>query len=131
MVKRQNFSRKREAILQAICSTTSHPTAEWVYQKLKPDYPDLSLGTVYRNIARFKEEGAVISVGIVAGQERLDGTVVPHNHFVCEACGAVIDLAESILPDSIDRDVAKNYGVEVQSHNLTFYGKCSDCIVRH
>ena len=56
MEKRQNYSRKREAILSAICSTDIHPTADWIYQKLKPIYPDLSLGTVYRNIARFKED---------------------------------------------------------------------------
>lgn len=71
MEKRQNYSRKREAILSAICSTDIHPTADWIYQKLKPIYPDLSLGTVYRNIARFKEDGLIISVGVVEGQERL------------------------------------------------------------
>ena len=52
MEKRQNFSRKREAILMTIRNATIHPTAEWVYQQLKPQYPDLSLGTVYRNIAQ-------------------------------------------------------------------------------
>ena len=89
MEKRQNYSRKREAILSAICSTDIHPTADWIYQKLKPIYPDLSLGTVYRNIARFKEDGLIISVGVVEGQERLDGTTAPHAHFICSKCGCV------------------------------------------
>ena len=130
-MKRQNFSRKREAILQAICSTDTHPTAEWVYQKLKPEYPDLSLGTVYRNISKFKEEGLVMSVGVVNGQERLDGNVVPHTHFVCTNCGAVLDLKTDCLPQDIDAEVAKEFGVEVEVHELVFRGKCPKCIVRH
>lgn len=129
--KRQNFSRKREAILQAICNTKIHPTAEWVYQKLKPDYPDLSLGTVYRNITRFKEEGLVVSVGVVNGQERLDGTVTPHTHFVCQVCGSVLDLEESFLPKDVNEKVEKAYGVNVASRDLVFHGTCKDCITKH
>ena len=50
----QKKSRKRDAILACVCSTDTHPTAEWVYTQLKPDIPDLSLGTVYRNLAMFR-----------------------------------------------------------------------------
>ncbi|MGE4277314.1 MAG: transcriptional repressor, partial [Lawsonibacter sp.] len=55
-------SKKREAILSAIRSTKSHPSAEWVYQTLKPTHPDLSLGTVYRNLLFFQEHGDIQSV---------------------------------------------------------------------
>ena len=61
MAKR-NFSSKRNAIYNAVCGTDTHPSARWVYDKLKPEIPDLSLGTVYRNIALFKDEGTVRSV---------------------------------------------------------------------
>lgn len=128
MQKRQNFSRKRKAILDAISGTTIHPTAEWVYQALKPEYPDLSLGTVYRNITRFKEDGLIISVGIINGQERFDATVEPHDHFVCEECGAVLDLKDSVLPDSADQQVERRYGVQVASHSLVFRGICPKCM---
>ena len=56
-------SPKREAILQCLRSTTCHPSAEWVYSQLKPRIPDLSLATVYRNLARFRAEGAVQVIG--------------------------------------------------------------------
>ena len=56
MERRQNYSRKREAILNTVRGTTLHPSAEWVYHELKPSYPDLSLGTVYRNLAQTKWE---------------------------------------------------------------------------
>jgi len=131
MEKRQNFSRKRLAILQAIQGTTSHPTAEWVYQTLKPDYPDLSLGTVYRNISQFKDEGLIITVGVVNGQERYDGNVQPHTHFVCTQCGTVIDIDESFLGEAENAQIAQKYGIAVDSHELVFYGKCSKCLDRH
>ena len=79
-------SRKRDAILACVRATTCHPSAEWVYQRLKPTIPDLSLGTVYRNLSMFKDEGLVISVGTVGGLERFDGNTKPHTHFVCARC---------------------------------------------
>lgn len=119
-------SRKRDAILSAICGTTSHPTAEWVYSQLKPEIPDLSLGTVYRNIALFREEGSVISVCTVDGQERYDGNTEEHAHFICESCGAVIDIACGA--DMVDRDTIMNgYGAEVSRSVLLIYGRCKNC----
>ena len=77
MATAKKFSRKREAILTCLHGTTCHPTAEWVYQQLKPQFPDLSLGTVYRNLAAFKAEGVIDSVGVVNGLERYDGNTIP------------------------------------------------------
>ncbi len=71
-------SPKREAILECLRSTTCHPSAEWVYAQLKPRIPDLSLATVYRNLARFRAEGAVQVIGCVDGEDRYDGDPVPH-----------------------------------------------------
>ena len=62
-------SKKRQVILEALAATTAHPTAQELYQQLKPDYPDLSLGTVYRNLSLFSEQGDVMSVGVFRGQE--------------------------------------------------------------
>ena len=53
----EKFSRKREALYNALRATTVHPTAEWLYAALRPEYPDLSLGTVYRNLKKFCAEG--------------------------------------------------------------------------
>ena len=70
-------SPKRDAILQCLRSTTCHPSAEWVYSQLKPRIPDLSLATVYRNLARFRAEGAVQVIGCVDGEDRYDGDTAP------------------------------------------------------
>ena len=77
MEKRENFSRKRMAILEALQGTTVHPTADWVFSQLKPKYPDLSLGTVYRNLKKFCETGKAASVGVINGQEHFDGNTAP------------------------------------------------------
>ena len=130
MEKKQNYSRNREAILKAIQGTTCHPTAEWVYQKLKPEYPDLSLGTVYRNIAQFKNDGTIISVGTVNGQERYDGNIQPHTHFVCSCCGAVIDIPGNFISLDANVEIAERYHLRIDSSEVLFHGICSNCLQR-
>ncbi|HEX3018140.1 MAG TPA: transcriptional repressor [Caproicibacter sp.] len=126
--KKRNFSRKREAILKAVRSTTCHPTAEWVYQTLKPDYPDLSLGTVYRNLAQFKEDGTIISVGTVDGQERYDGNVKPHTHFVCSGCGSVLDIPGDFISEEQVEKVAARMNLQVDSSDVLLHGICDKCL---
>lgn len=131
MEKRKNFSRKREAILSALRGATCHPTAEWVYQQLKPVFPDLSLGTVYRNLSQFKNDGMIFSVGVVNGQERFDGNTTPHTHFICSGCGAVIDIEGDFLDASAEASVSRRYQFQVTSSELVFRGLCSHCQKSH
>jgi len=123
----RNHSKKREAILAKIRSTKSHPTAEWVYRELKEDFPDLSLATVYRNIGLFREEGDVVCVGTVAGQERFDGNPIPHGHFVCRVCRVVIDIEG---PDAQPKALAslKDMGLHADRIELIAYGSCNTCL---
>lgn len=121
------YSKKREAILEAICSTHIHPSADWIYQRLKPAHPDLSLGTVYRNLNFFREQGTIQCVAVVNGQERFDADVCPHNHFICDHCGAVIDLHQIPVDAGLDRQVSEKYGLQVHHHDLVFHGTCTGC----
>ena len=130
-MRTQNYSRKRQAIYELLLSTDSHPTAEWIYNSLKPKYPDLSLGTVYRNLKLLEGNGVVKSVAVVDGCERYDARMSPHSHFVCKKCARVIDIffTES-MPDPIPDMVKRTYieGVkDVDSYNLIFYGECDKC----
>ena len=77
-VQMERYSKKREAILDCLRSTDSHPTAEWIYAQLKGEYPDLSLATVYRNLAQLKSSGIIRSVGVVAGLPRF--ALAPQAH---------------------------------------------------
>lgn len=128
MPRTTRYSKKREAILAAIRSTDCHPSAEWVYRALKPSHPDLSMGTVYRNLTFFRETGDIQSVGVIQGQERFDGITAPHSHFICTRCGAVMDLLQVDLDSDMDRGVGEQYGFAVDRHELTFYGTCPKCM---
>ncbi len=115
--------RKRDAILTCLRQTRQHPSADWIYSQLKPQIPDLSLGTVYRNLALFKEQGLVRSLGTVNGVERFDGFPQPHVHFVCTCCGSVQDLEDIPLPTLQAEPVGR-----VEGCQLTFTGTCRDCL---
>lgn len=127
MERTVRYSKKREAILNVIRGTSCHPSAEWVYQQLKPRHPDLSLGTVYRNLAFFQEHGLVQSVGVVLGQERFDAIVAPHSHFICNCCGSVLDLPDIYPESGLEQTVSTQYGFAVERCELTFYGLCPSC----
>jgi len=127
MKQRKNFRHKRQAILDAICSTDAHPDAEWVYKRLKPEYPKLSLGTVYRNIAEFKEDGTIASVAVVGGIERIDGVTHPHPHFICSSCNAVIDVDVQADSEMLRKEISRKYGFECDRLEFLFSGKCKKC----
>ena len=119
--------RKRNAILACLQGTTSHPSAEMVYEMLQKEHPDISLATVYRNLARFKSQGLVSSVATVRGVERFDAMTHPHVHFICCGCDAVIDLPRMEIPESLSLEAESISGCHVQDCHLTFTGLCEKC----
>ena len=122
-------SRKRAAILDCLRQTTTHPTAEWIYHQLKPDLPDLSLGTVYRNLALFRQEGLVQMVDVVDGLARYDYDTTQHSHFICDCCGAVIDLAaDSSAVDTAQ--IQQQIGGQVTGCKVIYTGVCNACMTR-
>ena len=119
--------KKRNAILACLQGTTSHPSAEMVYEMLQKEHPDISLATVYRNLARFKSQGLVCSVATVRGVERFDAMTHPHVHFICSSCDAVIDLPQMEIPESLSAEAEASSGCRVQNCRLTFTGLCGKC----
>ncbi len=124
-MKGHNYSSKREAIFKTIASTKSHPCAAWVYEQLKDEIPNLSLGTVYRNISLFKEQGKIITVANVNGEERIDADTSDHAHFVCECCNGVFDL-DSSEQSPTEKELSQK-GFVIKRKNVVFHGICSEC----
>ena len=120
--------RKRDAILTCLRQTKVHPSADWVYNQLKPQIPDLSLGTVYRNLALFKEQGLINRLGTVNGVERFDGDTHSHVHFVCTGCGTVQDLEGMPNLPSLRASAEHDLGSQIQGCQITFTGLCRECI---
>ena len=118
MPTRKN-SKKRQVILEALAATTAHPTAQELYQQLKPDYPDLSL---------FAEEGDAMSVGVFRGQERFDARTNPHAHLLCVQCGRVIDVPLPGEPEAQLCALAQGVtDAQVLGCSITFTGLCKTC----
>lgn len=123
----KRYSRKREAILEAIRSCPSHPTAEWIYKELKPRFPDLSLATVYRNLNEFVSSGEIASIGVIDSKERYDKTTTPHSHFICSQCGAIYDVFTDEEPDF--NTFVKDFELGSVTHcELTLRGICRKCL---
>ena len=128
MEPRTKHFKKREAILECLRSTGSHPTAEWVHAQLRETYPDISLGTVYRNLALFKEQGLIVSLGTVGGVERFDANTQPHVHFICNGCHRVDDLPEMEIPESLCSAADRCSGGHAEVCHMSFTGTCRECL---
>ena len=115
MERTTKHSRKRDAILSCVRSTEIHPSAEWVYENVRHQMPDISLATVYRNLALFKDQGLIVSLGTVKGVERFDGNIQPHVHFICTECGAILDLPEISVPEELNSAVSRSSGGRVDN----------------
>ena len=122
----QRRSVKRDAILAAMQATKAHPSAQQLYDTLRKDWPQLSLGTVYRDVAQLKNAGYIRTVCTVNGQERYDANVEDHIHFVCEKCSGVIDLPGDVLTPELSKSL-EEFGLKTFSADLTLRGVCSNC----
>ena len=127
MAQNQKHFKKRDAILDYLRQSKAHPSAETIFTDLKPQIPDLAMGTVYRNLTLFKQQGLVSSVATVRGVERFDGNTAPHVHFICTDCDAVIDLHDMDVPESLSATAAACCGGQVSGCQLSFTGLCQNC----
>lgn len=86
------YSRQRESIKEFLMTRTDHPTADTVYHQLRKIYPNISLGTVYRNLALLADIGEIQKICTGDGADRFDGQIKPHYHVICTRCHQVMDL---------------------------------------
>jgi len=120
------YSRQREVIKDFLKTRKDHPTADMVYMNVREQYPNISLGTVYRNLTLLADIGEIRRLRVGDGVDHFDADVSPHYHFVCTECGSVIDLEM----DSIDNivDIAgMNFDGRITGHVTYFYGICGNC----
>lgn len=126
----RRITKQKRVILDVLQNTNTHPTADWIYQEARQVLPDISLGTVYRNLNLLKELGKIQELNYGSGQSRYDGNPSNHYHFVCEKCKKVLDL-DLPLVDDLDKQLWKDYGLKVFRHRLEFYGLCQACQEEH
>ena len=111
------YSRQRESIKEFLMTRKDHPTADVVYENMKKIYPNISLGTVYRNLSLLSEIGA----------DHFDGCVEPHCHFMCTTCGDVLDLETEGMDDLIEK-AGRNFSGKITACDIRFFGTCPKCM---
>lgn len=121
------YSRQRECILKNLQSRRDHPTADMVYESVQVEEPNISLGTVYRNLSFLAENGQILKISTGIGPDHFDGFTEAHNHFVCRKCGRVLDL-DYVADEKIIADASKSFNGEIKGYDLQFYGTCEDCL---
>ena len=123
----RKYSRQRELIKEFLLTRKDHPTADIVYSNVRRENPNISLGTVYRNLTCLAEDGEINRLNVGDGVDHFDADTTPHYHFVCTDCGSVVDLEmESI--ESITDAAAANFEGYIAGHRTYFYGLCANCI---
>ena len=96
---------------------------------VKREFPNISLGTVYRNLNLLTDLGEAVKISTPDGGDRFDGRVEPHNHFLCTRCGRLLDLDIDMKSvQDATRKAAENFDGIITSSTTLFYGECSDCI---
>ena len=119
-------TKQKEAILGVLRGTNSHPTADWVYNEVKKEIPNISLGTVYRNLRILCQRGEILELNLCGNLSRFDARRDTHYHFRCEKCGQVFDIDEPVNRE-IDGRIAWKTGFKVIYHKLEFRGLCREC----
>ncbi len=130
MTKPRGFVRKtkqRGAILRVLRNTDTHPTADWIYQEVRKEMPNVSLGTIYRNLKTLVEMGEVQELSYGSGHTRYDAKAHNHYHFVCDECGKIEDLDIPCMRE-LNENVEEEVQGHVREHRLEFYGVCAECL---
>ena len=120
------YSRQREEIKQYLASRKDHPTADNVYMAIRKQIPNISLGTVYRNLTLLAESGEINRLRLGDGVDHFDYDTSPHYHFICNRCGSVSDLNMKNI-DSIVDIAGADFDGQINGYVTYFYGVCGCC----
>ncbi len=130
--KKIKVTPQRMAVYSILKDTRSHPSVEKIYQKLKPNYPAMSLATVYKTVDVLKKVGLVQELNVGDGGLRYDADISPHSHIYCEGCGRIDDLQQNCFMEDFNgknllKVINEETGFEVSAVQLYFYGLCPQC----
>lgn len=121
MIKEERETKQKKTIRNYLEHTTSHPSAETIYEDVQEELPDISKATVYRILRNLHDKGEIQKIPTkVAKWDKIPN---PHPHFYCIKCQTIYDVEEDIqLPEK------KNLSIgEVEKFRLVFSGVCKHC----
>ena len=118
---------QRMMVLSAIANSEHHISAEEIYVQVVAKYPHVNISTVYRTLDLLKRLGLVTETDLGGGRVRYHpADKGHHHHLVCQECGAIIDLDESVL-SSLKSRLLQEYKFSADLRHLAIFGRCSNC----
>lgn len=120
------YSRQREEILYTVQNSNEHLSAENIYEILKKKMPNISLGTVYRNLNVLYNMGLMKKIPIYNNPDRFDKTITQHYHLICNECNNIYDISSNIL-NKLKDNLSNETGYIIKDCDMTFYGICHKC----
>lgn len=121
-----NHSRQRDAIVHFLSTRKDHPTAEVVYENVKMEYPNISLGTVYRNLNLLADMGEIKRLSTKDSKDHFDFDTSTHYHFICNKCYNVYDVFTD-LSKELDEAAGSQIPGKILDREVLYYGICNDC----
>lgn len=119
-------TKQRDAVLKTVLDSSDHPSAEMIYGRVKEIIPNISLGTVYRNLSLLTETGKIRHITVKDGGDRYDKTLRTHAHFHCSVCNEVTDIPDDIL-QAIEDKIEAVSGCKIIKTDILFAGICNKC----
>lgn len=120
-------SKQRDAIITFLQGRKDHPTADTIYHGLRETFPNISLGTVYRNLSLLSDLGMILKLSYGDHPDRFDADVSTHYHFMCKHCGNVSDL-EMVSIEFINEIAGQNFNGKIEGNSTFFFGTCVNCL---
>lgn len=118
---------QRQLVIAAVRALCSHPTAEDVYNEIIKEYPDISKGTVYRNLNTLVESGLLNRISVPDSADRYDYILARHYHVQCTRCKKFLNVDNMDYFQDLDDQIAQLTGFKMESHNIVFLGICPEC----
>ena len=120
--KGERLTKQRQAILSYLQSVYSHPTAETIFRQVRKKIPNISLGTVYRNLHYLQSNGYLIEISSKDSKSHFDANIHSHDHFICEICDSITDLKARTL---FKRRCSAG---KISSGVHYYFGICNKCL---
>lgn len=118
---------QRLAVYSFLIGSKEHPSVETIYKALRPEYPSMSLATVYKTVAALRDAHLVTEFNVCEDSHRYDANTAFHTHLICKKCHNVYDCDVSLPLNRLCNEIDKNNGFAVENEEVNFYGVCENC----
>lgn len=127
---KETLTGNAQAVLDVVQAARNHPTAQEIYDEVRHIRPNIGLASVYRILHTLVGQGLIREIGRNE-ESRYDGRIMRHDHAICTRCGTLIDLSTDIpVTREYLQALAREAGIELESHEIRLYGRCTGCQAR-